>query len=127
MAINAASEGDVVEVAPNPNPYYPVAYTGPGNINLDFLGKNITVRSQINPDNPNWNIINSTIIDCGGQPGGSFEGDGGAANRAFWFHNGETENAKVIGFTIKNGYTRGPKAADAGMFWTAAFGMVFLS
>jgi hypothetical protein len=110
--IKAASNGDIVEVAPNPNPYYPVAYTGPNNINLDFGGKSITVRSQINPNNPNWDIINSTIIDCGGAPPNDVNSDLGAKNRAFYFHSGETRDSKVIGFTIRNGYTRGLKAAD---------------
>ncbi|MGA2171540.1 MAG: right-handed parallel beta-helix repeat-containing protein [Sedimentisphaerales bacterium] len=100
--INAAVTGDVVVVAPG-------TYTGPGNVNLDFGAKNITVISQVNSANPNWDIINSTIIDCA--PGGAPD-DGGDANRAFYFHNGQTANSKVIGFTIKNGYARGPKGDD---------------
>ncbi|MFH1371215.1 MAG: right-handed parallel beta-helix repeat-containing protein [Planctomycetota bacterium] len=106
-AINAAGNEDTIEVAPNPNPYYPVAYTGTGNRNLDFQGKQITLKSQINPSNPNWNIINSTIIDCGGVPGGM-----STANRAFYFHSGEGSASRVIGFKIINGYARGPKGAD---------------
>ncbi len=106
--IDAASNGDVVEVAPNPNPYYPVAYSGPGNVNLDFHNKAITVRSRIDPNNPSWDIINSTIIDCGGMPAAVLT----AVNRAFRFHSGEGAGSQVIGFTIKNGYARGPKGAD---------------
>ena len=103
-AINASSGGDIVVVAPNPNPQYPVSYSGPGNVDLDFQGKAITVQSQINPANPNSVIIANTIIDCGG--------DRDNPHRAFWFHSGEGNNSKVLGFTIRNGYARGPKGAD---------------
>jgi len=110
-AIDASSDGDIVVVAPNPNPQYPVSYSGTGNVNLDFGGKAITVQSQINPENPNPDTIANTIIDCGGQPAAPM-GDTGAANRAFWFHTGEGPDSKVLGFTIINGYARGPKGAD---------------
>ncbi len=121
-AIKKSNDGDEIVVAPNPNPYYPVAYNGPNNVNLDFGNKKITLRSQINPANPDWDIINSTIIDCGGAPPNSIYADGGAANRAFYFHNGQTSDIKVIGFTIRNGYARGPKGADGepgffGQYW----------
>ena len=56
-AIDAAVNGDMVVVCPG-------IYTGTGNVNLDFGGKAITVRSQINPANPNLDIIAATIIDC---------------------------------------------------------------
>ena len=48
-AINAASDGDVVIVADG-------TYAGPGNKDLDFLGKAITVRSANGP--------NDCTIDC---------------------------------------------------------------
>ena len=103
--INAAHNGDVVEVAPG-------IYSGPGNRNLDFGGKAITVRSMINPDYPDWGIIAGTVIDCGGKPAHTTGEDSGKANRAFRFHNGEGPNSVVMGFTIKNGYARGPKGED---------------
>ncbi len=96
-------DGDVIEVKPG-------VYSGPGNRNLDFFDVNelnITLRSEINPANPNWDTINSTIIDCGGMPGGT-----STANRAFHFYSGEGSNIKVIGFKIIKGYARGPKGAD---------------
>lgn len=96
-AINAASGGDVVIVSPD-------TYTGTGNVDLDFNGKAITVRSQINPANPNPDIIAATIIDC--------QGDRYNPRRAFHFHNGEGSDSKVLGFTIINGYARGPKGTD---------------
>jgi len=108
-AITVAANGDVVIVAPG-------VYTGTGNVNLDFGGKAITVRSQINPANPNPAIIAATIIDCGGNVGLPLSDPNqtgfGAANRAFWFHHGEGNNSQVTGFTIRNGYARGPKGAD---------------
>ena len=74
-------------------------YTGPGNRDLDFLGKAITVRSENGPEN--------CIIDC--------EGTEGQPHRGFSFHNGE-DNATVLeGFTITDGY--GP---DVTVPWGAA-------
>ncbi|MHC4093442.1 MAG: right-handed parallel beta-helix repeat-containing protein, partial [Planctomycetota bacterium] len=60
-------------------------YTGAGNKNLDYQGKNITVRSTNGPS--------SCTIDC--------EGDG----RGFYFHNGETREAILDGFTISNAFS----------------------
>jgi hypothetical protein len=97
QAINASGNGDVVVVAPG-------VYSGPGNRDLEFNGKAITVTSQINPANPNPNTIASTIIDCQGSKRDPY--------RAFYFHQGETPNSKVLGFTIRNGFIRGPKGAD---------------
>jgi len=74
--IDAATDGDEVVVCDG-------VYTGPGNKNLDFGGKAITVRSENGPDN--------CTIDC--------EGDG----RGFTFDDGETADAVVDGFTITNG------------------------
>ena len=58
-------------------------YTGPGNRNIDFYGKAITLRSMNGPSN--------CVIDC--------EGSG----RGFDFHSGETQQTIVAGFTITNG------------------------
>ncbi len=78
--IDAAVNGDEVIVADG-------VYTGPGNRDLDFNGKLITVRSANGPDN--------CIIDCQGT-----EAD---PHRGFHFHSGETSDAVVQGFTIRNG------------------------
>ncbi len=75
--IDAASDGDTVLVADR-------TYTGEGNKNLDFRGKDITVTSE--------NGAEYCIIDC--------EDDG----RGFYFHSKETPDAVVDGFTIKNGW-----------------------
>ncbi|MDP8239314.1 MAG: choice-of-anchor D domain-containing protein [Candidatus Hatepunaea meridiana] len=63
------------------------------NENINFRGKNITVASQyIESDDPD--DIASTIIDGG---------DNGRSVVAF--RNGETDEAELIGFTIRNGST----------------------
>lgn len=76
QAIDAAVNGDIVEVANG-------TYKGPGNRDLDFNGKEITVRSKKGPEN--------CIIDC--------EDNG----RGFYFHSGEGTDSVVMGFTITNG------------------------
>ena len=81
-AINASSTGDIVMVSPG-------TYTGTGNVNVSYLGKDITVQSTGGPD--------VTIIDCGGP---------GSDNRGFIFETRETADAKLIGFTVRNGDVR---------------------
>ena len=76
-AIDVALDGDTVLVADG-------IYTGPGNKNLDFLGKAITVKSENGPEH--------CIIDC--------EGSG----RGFYFREGEGNDSLLQGFTIRNGY-----------------------
>lgn len=73
-AIDAASYGDVVAVKP-----------GTYRENIDFRGRNITVRST-NPEDPA--IVASTVIDGG---------DGGTV---VTFDSGESEEAVLWGFTI---------------------------
>jgi hypothetical protein len=79
--IDAAHPGDTVLVDDG-------TYTGPGNVDLDFGGKDITVESV--------NGAASTIIDC--------QGSESSPHRAFYLHSGETASAKISGFTIENGY-----------------------
>jgi len=88
-AIDAAIYGDVVLVADG-------TYTGPGNRDIDFLGKAITVKSESGPEN--------CIIDCNGT-----EID---PHRGFYFHNGEDANSILDGFTITNGYSYGSSWSD---------------
>jgi len=90
-AINYSTNGDTVLVAPG-------TYTGPGNRDIDFLGKAITVRSESGPEN--------CIIDCNGTKA--------EPHRGFYFHSGEDKNSIVDGLTITNGY--GPKVRG-GPFW----------
>jgi predicted outer membrane repeat protein len=75
--IDVAKAGDIVLIADG-------VYTGPGNRDLDFKGKAITVRSENGPHN--------CIIDC--------QGNG----RGFYFSNNETRSSVVSGLTITNGF-----------------------
>jgi hypothetical protein len=75
--INAATDGDTVLVADG-------TYTGTGNKNLDFGGKDITVRSASGDPA-------ACVIDC--------QTDG----RAFHLHSGESRAATIDAFTITNG------------------------
>ncbi|MGI4787953.1 MAG: Ig-like domain repeat protein [Janthinobacterium lividum] len=81
--INSAFSGDTVTVENG-------TYTGPGNVDLDFNGKNITIASQYG--------ATGTIIDC--------QGSSDANHRGFYLHSGET-SAVISGLTIENGYETG--------------------
>jgi hypothetical protein len=83
--IDAAAVGDTVLVADG-------TYTGTGNVDLDFGGKNITVQSVDGP--------HATIIDCGAIEAGYQQG----YHRGFYLHSGETTAATISGFTIENGF-----------------------
>jgi len=81
-AVTAAVDGDIIELTSG-------TYTGPGNRDVDLLGKAITVRSQSgDPD--------SCIIDCQGGPG--------SLHRGFSFHSGEGSTTVLHGLTIANGH-----------------------
>ncbi|MHC4867898.1 MAG: BACON domain-containing protein, partial [Planctomycetota bacterium] len=80
-AIDAAIDRDTVIIAPG-------TYTGPGNKNLDFKGKAITVRST-DPNDPC--VVAATVIDCQN------------SGRGFYFHTSEGPNSVLEGLTITNG------------------------
>jgi hypothetical protein len=80
-AISAAAGGDTVLVADG-------SYTGPGNRDLDFGGRQIILRSQ--------NGAATCIIDVAASAADP--------HRALHFHNGETGAAVVEGLTIRSGY-----------------------
>jgi len=88
-AIDDANDGDTVEIQPG-------TYAGPGNRDIDFKGKAITVRST-DPNDPN--TVAATIIDCNGSRSDY--------HRGFYFHSDEDVNSVVAGLTITNGYASG--------------------
>ncbi len=79
--IDTAVNGDTVLVADG-------IYTGAGNRDIEFRGKAIIVRSEHGPDD--------CIVDCQGSPS--------EQHRGFFFHENETRDALLEGFTIRNGY-----------------------
>ena len=85
-AIDSAAAGDEVVV-------YQGIYTGTKNIDLDFKGKAITVRSS-DPNDPV--VVASTIIDCLGSQA--------TPHRGFSFHSGEGSQSVLKGLTITHGY-----------------------
>ncbi|MBN2271628.1 MAG: hypothetical protein JXN61_13500 [Sedimentisphaerales bacterium] len=89
-AIDDANDGDKVIVADG-------HYSGPGNQEISFLGKAITVRSE--------NGAKDCIVD------------GEDVKRCFIFENGEDANALLDGFTI----TRGKST------WGGGIGLYFSS
>ena len=80
--IDASVTGDTVIVADG-------VYTGFGNRDLDFGGRDIHLRSEsLDPE--------LCVIDC--------EGTQENPHRGFYFHNDETNAAVVEGFTLRGGH-----------------------
>jgi len=88
-AIDAASDGDTVIVLDG-------TYTGTGNRDITFSGKEIMVYSL-------GGIAEDCIIDC--------EGTANDNHRGFAFLDGESRNTVLDGFTIKNAYCRNANGA----------------
>jgi len=84
--IEAAVDGDTVLVADG-------TYTGPGNRDIEFGNKSITVKSVNGPEN--------CIIDC--------QGSELEPHRGFVFSSDFLQDAILQGFTIKNGYVPYPE------------------
>ena len=82
--IDVAQPGDTVQVMSG-------CYTGPGNRDISFQGKNIRVVSE-------WGYTSCTI-DC--------QGSIDDPHRGFIFTSGETSQATLEGFTIRNGWIDG--------------------
>lgn len=90
-AIDAAMDGDIVEVARG-------TYSGDGNRDIDFRGKTITVRSTDGPD--------ATTINCGG-------------HRGFYFHSAERPDSILRGFTIVGGAAPGSQIPADSVSWVS--------
>ena len=80
-AVDACADGDVIELADG-------SFTGPGNRDIDYDGRSITIRSQ--SGNPS-----TCIIRVDGTPS--------APHRGFYFHSQETSASVLEGITISNG------------------------
>jgi parallel beta-helix repeat protein len=85
-AVEAAYNGDIITLAPG-------TYTGPDNTDIDFVGKNLTIRS-VNPSD--FSAVEQTVIDC--------QGYAEQPRRAFIFNSGEGPSSVLDGLTIRNGY-----------------------
>lgn len=85
-AIDIAEQGDIIIVLRG-------TYTGEGNREIDFKGKQITVRST-DPNDPA--VVAETIIDCDASETDSSCG--------FIFQSYETPQSIVAGLTITGGY-----------------------
>ncbi len=94
-AIDIAADGDVIEVAPG-------VYAGPGNWDIEFRGKAITVRSAAGPE--------ETIIECPSAWGDANTPEADLAfevYRGFYFHEAEEADSVLRGFTIRGGRVNG--------------------
>jgi hypothetical protein len=96
QAIDAAGNGSIIEVGNG-------TYTGTGNTDIDFRGKRITVRSTNGPS--------VTIIDCGKPTSGR--------RRGFYFHQAETADSVLSGFTIQGGRVFGTTIPSDASHWTS--------
>jgi hypothetical protein len=91
-AIDAASNGDIIEVAPG-------TYTGEKNWDIDFKGKAITLQSSSG--------ANRTTIDCSSAQG----------HRGFYFNQGEGRKSVLRGFTIRGASLEGSDFPTLNSSW----------
>jgi hypothetical protein len=84
----------------------PGIYDGPGNWDIDFRGKAITLRSAEGPD--------TTIIDCSYTWDASSDVPG---HRGFYFNQGETAASVLCGFTIRGAIIHGSDIPPEHMPW----------
>jgi hypothetical protein len=82
-ALDAANDGDTVQLARQ-------KFSGPGNRDLDFLGKAVTLRGD--PTDPSGHVLD-------------IDGSSGAVYRGIWFHSGEGSDTVVEGIRIDSGYS----------------------
>ena len=92
-AIDASNDGEIIEVAPD-------TYSGPGNWDIDFKGKAITIRTEAGPE--------YTTIDCSEQ-----------GHRGFYFHRGEGPDSILRGFTIEGAVIPGSNIPSDSGSWSS--------
>ncbi len=85
-AVDAVVNGDVIELTAG-------TFSGPGNRDISFLGKAITIRSQSGH-------AEDCIVDAGGMPGNE--------HRGFLFVSGEGPGSVLAAVTITGGYVGFP-------------------
>jgi predicted outer membrane repeat protein len=88
-AITAAAHGDSVTLTSG-------VFTGPGNRDVDFLGKGLVVTSESGPG--------ETVVDCGG------------LGRGFLFTHGEHHQTRLSDITIRNGSGVGAPTRGGGVY-----------
>lgn len=81
-ALDAAAPGDIIELAPG-------TFVGDGNRDLDFMGKEVAIRSATGDPA-------ACVIDCGGSVT--------EPHRGFWFHSGELATTTLSGVSVVHGY-----------------------
>jgi hypothetical protein len=84
-AVLGVAEGDVIELTPG-------VYTGPGNRDIHFMGRAVTVRSQSGD-------AADAVIDC--------QGSVQDPHRGFYLEDGEGPGSVLEAITIRNGYASG--------------------
>ncbi len=97
-AVDAAEDGQTVEVAAG-------VYDGPGNRDIELLGKAITVRSAAGAEH--------TVIFCGPDDSSGTQ----VGHRGFYIHQGEGRRTVIKGFTILEGKIIGCEIPPDNMRW----------
>jgi hypothetical protein len=90
-AIDSCTDGDIVELASG-------TYTSDGNRDVDFFGKQITVRGATGD-------AADCVIDC--------QGSEAENHRGFIFQAGETSESRLESLTITNGYLDSPNPSPS--------------
>ncbi len=96
-AIDAVVDGDIIALTEG-------TFTGPGNRDLDYMGKAITVMSE-------GGAPDACIIDCQGYPG--------VPRRGFSFCSGEGAESRLVGVTISNGHGGTGSSGKGGALWVS--------
>ncbi|AQQ08551.1 hypothetical protein L21SP3_00335 [Sedimentisphaera cyanobacteriorum] len=102
QAVDAAQDGQTVQIAPG-------TYSGQGNVNIDLLGKAITVRGAKGPG--------ASVIDCSVILPAVQEVPEKIISRGFYLHQGERRDTVIKNLTITNGFVSGSEIPADDMRW----------